>query len=488
MKHGAAYIRVSTNAQEELSPDAQKRLILEYAQKNHIDISNTDIFIENGISGRIASKRPKFQEMIAHARSDMHPYDVILVWKYSRFARNQEESIFYKSMLKRDGVEVISISEPLIDGPFGDLIERIIEWMDEYYSIRLSGEVVRGMTENARRGNYQAPPPLGYDMIKKGVPKINKEQANIIHLIFDFYESGMDFSTIAKKLNEQGYHTKRGGIFEQRAVKYILENPFYIGKIRWNYHSHTSTHKKDSKDIILVNGRHTPIISTEQWTRVAERIKQEYRPVKRHGVITCKHWLCGVLKCPICGSNMIYFRPNNSGNPYGYFYCWKYAKGMHPVSTRVSERKVLSALYPEFDKLLQCEMFHFRYISTSSSSNETTLQCLKREIQNNEKKFLRIKSAYENGIDTLEEYKENKIRLDTERRFLLSKIEQRNITSQTASTVSQDEALTSCQNVMELLHSQADIPLKAAAIRSICEQIIYHNDTQKIDICFYLSR
>ena len=76
---------------------------------------------------------------------------MILVWKYSRFARNQEESIVYKSMLKKDHVEVISISEPLVDGPFGSLIERIIEWMDEYYSIRLSGEVLRGMKEKALR-------------------------------------------------------------------------------------------------------------------------------------------------------------------------------------------------------------------------------------------------------------------------------------------------------------------------------------------------
>ena len=80
--------------------------------------------------------------MIAEAKSKEHPFDVILVWKYSRFARNQEESIVYKSMLKRENVDVISVSEPISDDPFGSLIERIIEWMDEYYSIRLSGECV----------------------------------------------------------------------------------------------------------------------------------------------------------------------------------------------------------------------------------------------------------------------------------------------------------------------------------------------------------
>lgn len=85
--------------------------------------------------------------MISLAKQKPPLFSAVLVWKFSRFARNQEESIFYKSLLRKNGIEVISVSEPVDDGPFGKLIERIIEWSDEYYSIRLSGEVRRGMTE-----------------------------------------------------------------------------------------------------------------------------------------------------------------------------------------------------------------------------------------------------------------------------------------------------------------------------------------------------
>ena len=172
MRTGALYIRVSTGKQEELSPDAQRRLLLDYASKNNIIISNQYIYEEDGISGRKADKRPQFQNMIAHAKSKEHPFDV-----------NQEESIVYKSMLRKDHVEVISVSEPLVDGPFGSLIERIIEWMDEYYSIRLSGEVVRGMTENALRGRNQARPPLGYEVPHaKETPVIVPEEALLLDL------------------------------------------------------------------------------------------------------------------------------------------------------------------------------------------------------------------------------------------------------------------------------------------------------------------
>jgi len=81
--------------------------------------------------------------MIAVAKQTPSPFSAIMVWKFSRFARNQEEAIFYKGMLKKRGIDVISTSEPIIDGPFGSLIERIIEWFDEYYSINLSTEVKR---------------------------------------------------------------------------------------------------------------------------------------------------------------------------------------------------------------------------------------------------------------------------------------------------------------------------------------------------------
>ena len=94
----------------------KKRLLLDYAKSNHIMILPEHIFIENGISGKKADKRPQFMQMIGMAKSKEHPFDVILVWKFSRFARNQEESIVYKSLLKKCGVEVVSVSEPLVDG------------------------------------------------------------------------------------------------------------------------------------------------------------------------------------------------------------------------------------------------------------------------------------------------------------------------------------------------------------------------------------
>ena len=108
LKYAYGYIRVSTHDQEEISPDSQEHLLRDYAAKNNIVILK--IFTDLGISGRKADKRPGFQEMIGLAKGPDHPVDCILVWKFSRFARNQEESIVYKSLLKKQhNVDVISI-------------------------------------------------------------------------------------------------------------------------------------------------------------------------------------------------------------------------------------------------------------------------------------------------------------------------------------------------------------------------------------------
>ena len=108
--------------------------------------------------------------------------------------------------------------------------------MDEYYSVRLSGEVTRGMTEKAKRGGYQARPPLGYKIQERGKPPvIVPEEAEIIKIIFDKYvNEHTGIFDIARYLNLCGFKTSHNKPFERRSIEYILQNPTYCGMIRWN--------------------------------------------------------------------------------------------------------------------------------------------------------------------------------------------------------------------------------------------------------------
>ena len=485
LRTGAAYIRVSTDKQEELSPDAQKRLLLDYAKKNNIVISAQDIFMENGISGREAKKRPAFQEMIARAKSPEHPFDVILVWKYSRFARNQEESIVYKSMLKRDNVEVVSISEPMIDGPFGSLIERIIEWMDEYYSIRLSGEVMRGMTEKAMRGGYQSIAPFGYVTVGNGnPPELHPEQSKIVRRIFTDFLKGKTYNSIARYLNSLNILTNSGNPFEARTVKYILENPFYCGKIRWNY-TKRGRELKNSDEWIIVQGKHTPIIPEAEWNTVQERIAAANLPFKRRDVATCKHWLSGILKCSSCGSSLGF--NNNPRSPF--FQCWKYSKGVCQESHSIVLKKVEENVILGLKESVLSGNLQYKIIQPVSKDDFNELELFKEQLNRISMKEIRIRDAYENGIDTLEEYKANKLRIQEEKSSIENQIAA--ITSASSASI-QNPKEQLIQNVESaiLILSNPEIGYeeKGAAIRSVVDKIIYDKKTEHLDFFFYLAK
>ena len=460
---GALYIRVSTDDQAELSPDAQKRLLLDYAKKNGIIISNDFIFSES-VSGRHVQKRPEFQRMIGIAKQPSHPIDVILVWKYSRFARNQEESIVYKSMLKKDHVEVISVSEPLVDGPFGTLIERIIEWMDEYYSIRLSGEVLRGMKEKALRNGYQASPCLGYEAVGHGKPyQINEAEYAMVSYIMDLYDNqNMDETAIARKCNDLGYKTKRGNPFERRTIDRILQNPFYCGIVSWNG--------------VEFEGAHEVRISKERFDRRQRLIASRKRPMKARNVSTCKHWLSGLLKCSVCGATLSY--PGNGKCPY--FQCWKYAKGFHKTSVALSVKKAEEAVIAYFDQILSGEDFTYVRKDEPTADNTAAIEQIQRELSKLSTRENRIRDAYESGIDTLEEYKANKDRLISNRLQLENELEALQ-TEQKEKELNKDDVLHEIKSVNDILKNpDVSYEEKGTLIRTIVDQIVYDKESGKM--------
>lgn len=461
MKTGALYIRVSTEDQSELSPDAQKRLLLDYAKKNEIIVSKDFIFAES-VSGRHAQKRPEFQRMIATAKQPSHPIDVILVWKFSRFARNQEESIVYKSMLKKDRVDVVSVSEPLIEGPFGSLIERIIEWMDEYYSIRLSGEVLRGMKEKALQHGYQSTPCLGYDAVGHGKPFIiNETEYAMVSYIMDLYDNqNMDETAIARRCNDLGYRTKRGNPFERRTIDRILENPFYCGTVIWNG--------------VEFEGAHEVRLSRERFEKRQELIASRKRPIKARNVSTCKHWLSGLIKCSICGATLSY----TGNNACPYFQCWKYAKGFHKTSVALSVKKAEEAVTDYFDQIL--DGAEFTYVRKTQPTDDTLeIERLQKELSKLSSREKRIREAYESGIDTMEEYKANKERLTASRLKLNSQLE--HLLNDQEEELDTEAILQEIRSVNDILKNpDVDYEEKGVLIRGIVNQIIYNKEEGKM--------
>lgn len=489
LKTAALYIRVSTHMQDELSPDAQQRLLTDYAKSNNLIIPEEFVFIEKGISGRKADRRPEFQRMISIAKQKPSPFDVILVWKYSRFARNQEESIVYKSLLRKQcKVDVISVSEPVIDGPFGSLIERIIEWMDEYYSIRLSGEVFRGMSEKALRGGYQARPPLGYRIDRKGEPPvIVPEEAEIVKIIFDKYvNEHTGIFDIARYLNMLGAKTSHGKAFERRSVEYILQNPTYCGMIRWNRTCNDTNEIKDKSEWIITPGQHEAIISKELFDAAQNRFEQEVKPRGARPVSTYKHWLSGVVKCPSCGRTMIakHMVDKRYGRDYCYFTCYGYTKGKclakTTVSSKVLEPEVLDALKDASGN----PDIEFEYRKPLRLIDSTEEARLMESLGKVDQKMNRIKEAYRNGVDTLQEYTENKQILMKEKEQIMNKLDE--LTAAPSKNIASKKLHEQISDVCSIIESNdfSDAQ-KSEALRSVVEKIVYHKDSKTLDMYYY---
>ena len=392
MKIGAAYIRVSTEDQIEFSPNSQLNKIKEYARKNEIILPEEFVFIDEAISGKNAETRPKFMEMIKISKNKPKPFDVILVWKFSRFARNRQDSIIYKSILRKEcEIDVVSITEQLPNDPTSILIEALLEAMDEYYSVNLAQEVKRGMNEKFSRGGVVNIAPFGYKIIENRF-KPEKFESEIVKMIFEDFKNGISAKEIALKLNNMKIVTKRGNKFETRAVKYILLNPFYVGKMRRNLNQNNKKDRfKTGNDFLIIKGNHEAIINEETFETV-QKMLLSLKNIKRKHYDKSSFVFSGIIFCSNCGGVLLEAVKGKS------LQCSKYAKGKCGESHGISFSKISNVL----KKALELE---FGKEVLNISVNKSSVDVLKALLKKENCKLEKINSAYENGADSLQEYK-----------------------------------------------------------------------------------
>jgi len=306
----ALYARVSSDRQDvDLSISAQIKALREYASHNgHIVVRE---YVDEAESGR-SIDRPGFKQMIATARQKPAPFQAILVWKLSRFARNREDSIIYKSLLRKQGIQVISINEPVEDTPSGRLLEGIIEVIDEFYSANLSQDVVRGMRESASRGFYPGGPvPYGYRRVKAqdGDTQRSKLEpdpiaAPVVEGMFQESLSGKGLLEITRGLNADGLTTRTGRPWSKTAVHKVLRNEAYTGVLVWDRQKKRNL-SGGSLPPVRVGAAWQPIIQRETFEQVQARLAARAPKVTHPRVVHSEYLLSGMIRCKACGAAMI---------------------------------------------------------------------------------------------------------------------------------------------------------------------------------------
>lgn len=475
MKTAAAYIRVSTEDQTEYSPASQLEKIREYAKRNGYILPQEYVFIDEGISGRHTQKRPAFNTMIGTAKQKPKPFDAILLWKFSRFARNREDSIVYKSMLRKQcGIDVISISENIGDDKMSVIMEAMIEAMDEYYSINLAEEVRRGMTEKAGRGQAVTIPSLGY-LIENGKYIPDPETAPIVRQIYADYLDGVPILSIARRLNDLGLRTRRGNVFENRTVRYILTNPVYIGMIRWSMTGKTNYHNAVDPEENAIPGEHDPLIDRDTWDRTQSKLNSGSRTrYMRSGSPKEPFMLQGLCRCSACGATLCMAVGHTS------LQCHAYAHGKCKTSHSISIRKINSMVISALERIITDDDIPIEINRRPRPQPEENIPAL---IEREKKKLRRIKDAYENEVYTLEEYKESRAEIQRHIEELSKKLIVPPIDN-----ISDRRCLTGrIANILPTLRTPA-MPedQKNALLKSFIERIIFYRPTCDIDIIFYV--
>ena len=312
-----AYLRVSSTGQDvENSTDAQLAYIRRWAEANGYVI--VKVFVDKAKTGRIA-ERPDFQEMIALSETPDCPFAVVLVWRFSRFFRNREQSVVYKNSLKRKGIRVVSINEKTDDTPAGRLLEGVIESIDEYNSELIGDEVRRGIHNLARRGFFiGGRAPAG--MIKTPVPDGEKTRfklapdpktAHIIRRIFDLALLDQTTGDIPESLLREGILNPKGKRWPSNRIHDVLTNRHYEGTI-------VLGEKPDGTHETVCENAHQGIVTPEEFNRVQELLKSRRHDVVHPRQAGSHHLLSKMGKCRQCGAPYNY---EHSGNNHIYIVC-----------------------------------------------------------------------------------------------------------------------------------------------------------------------
>lgn len=283
------YARYSSDNQREESIEGQLRECTAFAEKN--DFTVLHHYIDRAVSAK-TDNRPEFQNMIRDSAKKL--FDVVIVWKLDRFARNRYDSARYKNALKKNGVKVISATEIISNGPDGIILESVLEGFAEYYSAELSEKVARGMTDNVLKGKFNGGPvPMGYTIDAERHYQIDPVKAPFVLEIFRLYDRGKTMKEIVTEMTEQGLLAANGKPLTYNTIRNMLHNRRYIGEYSF-------------RDTVMPDCI-PAIVPKDLFDRVQERLEKNKKAPARFKAeeeyLLSTKLICGYCGAMLCGES-----------------------------------------------------------------------------------------------------------------------------------------------------------------------------------------
>jgi len=445
-----SYYRVSSDeqAQKDISIPAQQKAIHRFVESDP-DMKLVSEFRDEGESAyHPADKRPGFCEMISYCKK--HKPKFILVHKLDRFSRNREESIIFKSLLKKNGVTVKSITEVYDpETPSGFLYEGMIEVINQFYSMNLALETIKGLNENASRGFQNGGvAPYGYrrDKREEGtairhilVPG-DPVHIRIVQRIYDMAANkGLGHIQICNALNEENVPGPNGARkWSRSSVHHILTNEVYIGRVVWNKMSKGKRNPREK--MIIVDNAHEAIIEKALFDKVRKAVEKRNMTNFDNDFHYARYLLGNLIFCADCGSKYVgrkqkitlRGKKTKGEEYYNYYYiCGGYIRNgkktcdAFQIKREFIENEVLEILKKNLcnpEKIEEIRLSCEAKIKTRRSCFGKDSEFIKRRIGQIEKKIENYYNAIGAGLDPLK-CKDLIANLEKERTELLAEVQ-----------------------------------------------------------------
>lgn len=336
------YGRVSTEHEAQLAALRNQMKWYEDQAQYHPNWTVMGRYIDEGITGTQAKKRPAFMKMLADAKQGA--FDLIVTREVCRFARNTVDTLVAVRELKKYGVEVYFVEDNIwtMDGD-GELRLTIMATLAQEESRKISERVLAGQAISRQKGVlYGTGNIIGYDRVG-GTYVINEPQAEIIRLIYSMYLDGFGEKAIVNELTKRGCKNGRGEVkWDCPKVGRILKNATYKGYICYNksvtvdFLEHRRIVNHDDSQHILVKGDFPAIISEEDWDRCAEIRKSKVKSMpqlgggmRKFGRNPSKYLWSKKLLCSCgCSFQRFHWRTNKRDGKEVYGYqCYSHRNG-----------------------------------------------------------------------------------------------------------------------------------------------------------------
>jgi site-specific DNA recombinase len=409
------YCRVSDpkQAEKDLSIPAQKKNLRKWAESNgHLVLRE---YVEPGVSAR-DENRPEFRRMIGEVLGDKVNAKVILVTHTSRFMRNSEASLVYRKKLEKRGIKVVSIMQPIEEGPVGNLMETIFAAFDQYESDMNAYRTMAAMRENAESGNFNgSKAPFGFRIAKVKVGKAERgtlvrdeDEAPIGRLVFTLSVDGLGAKATARELNKRGV-TYRGRSWSKDDVIRVLEEEAAVGTYYWGKWDTSGKKPRERSEWIPIPVE--PFVERDLFD-LAQQVREARGPDASPGrTASSPLLLAGLVKCGKCGAT--YTKETSGkkvagGHPHAYYNCAKFLrlrKGScsgKRLRVNVLDRLVLDHLADKLFTIPRCRALAQDLVERAGllrqRVDERRVQ-LRTQIAQADKAIAKWEAAFESGSD-----------------------------------------------------------------------------------------